>query len=217
MTSKFPLLDPAGVSGNPYEGTGGGRKGNEQTMKGCLDWIGSGVARRRSMVWVAYIGAFAASLALLSGPSGSRAGSLPAPTGEVLLVVTGDISNTNADGEARFDRQMLEALGTTQLATRTPWHEKGAVFEGIRADRLMAAVAARGQAVRATAANDYRVTIPIADFAAHNVLLAMRIDGKDLTLRTKGPIWVIYPEQADLPAGERSERMIWQLVRLRVQ
>lgn len=156
-------------------------------------------------------------MAVMAGILDARADPLPAPTGDVLLVVTGNIGNTNADGEARFDRRMLMALGMTRLVTKTPWHKKGTVFEGIRADRLMEAVKARGEAVRATAANDYRVTIPMSDFAAHNVLLAMRIDEQDLTLRTKGPLWVIYPEESDLPVGERSERMIWQLVELRVE
>lgn len=159
----------------------------------------------------------AAILAAVTQGTETRAGSLPQPTGEVLLVVTGNIGNTNVGGEARFDRQMLESLGTTQLVTRTPWHSQRTVFEGVRADRLMGAVEARGEAVHATAANDYRVTIPLSDFAAHNVLLAMRIDNQDLTLRTKGPIWMIYPDDAELPDGERSERMIWQLVQFNVE
>lgn len=147
----------------------------------------------------------------------AQSGALPTPSGEVLLVVTGNIGNTNADGEARFDRQMLTALGVTRIETQTPWHENGAVFEGVRADRLLDRVQARGSAVLATAANDYHVTIPLSDFAAHNVLLAMRVDGVDLRLRTKGPIWVIYPAEADLPDRVRAERMIWQLVEMRIE
>lgn len=179
--------------------------------------VSGGHGRPRCRKWVARAGLAALLMAVMAGILDARADSLPAPTGEVLLTVTGKIGNTNADGEARFDREMLMALGMTRLVTQTPWHAKGTVFEGVRADRLMQAVQARGEAVRATAANDYRVTIPMTDFSDHNVLLAMRIGGQDLTLRTKGPLWVIYPEESDMPLGERSERMIWQLVELRVE
>lgn len=154
--------------------------------------------------------------ALLLAMPLAQAGSLPVPAGEVLLVVSGKIDVTNAPGEARFDRNMLESLGVDRMVTKTPWHRAAAVFEGVRADRVMRLVKPRGSSVLAIAANDYHVTIPLSDFAAHNVLLAMRIDGKDLRLRTKGPIWMIYPADANLPSRERHERMIWQLVELRV-
>ena len=39
-----------------------------------------------------------------------RAASLAAPAGKVLLTVRGKIANTNADGSARFDLAMLDAL-----------------------------------------------------------------------------------------------------------
>ncbi len=145
------------------------------------------------------------------------AGALPDPKGEVLLVIKGAIRNTNVNGEAHFDRELLAGIGWTEIVTRTPWHEQDTVFEGVEAARVMEMVGARGDTIVALAANDYHVTIPVTDFAKHGVLLAMRIAGEDLTLRNKGPIWVIYPEEAKMPAGERAERMIWQLVELRIK
>lgn len=147
----------------------------------------------------------------------AMAGQLTTPTGEVLLIVGGDIQNTNMDGEAHFDRDMLRALGMTETVTRTPWHEKGTVFEGVLARRVMEAAGAKGTTVWATAANDYKVSMPFGDFTAYDILLAMSIDGEALRLRTKGPIWVIYPEETDLPSHSREERMIWQLVKLHVE
>jgi len=212
-------LDPQRVSGNASVEWELALTDEQAMTRGGGSAAGRSLGHRHRK-WVARAGTVMVLVAVLGGPwrpTDSRAGALPVPTGEVLLVVTGNIGNTNVGGEARFDRQMLEALGTSRLVTRTPWHPDGNVFEGVRADRLLKAVEARGEAVRATAANDYRVTIPLSDFAAHDVLLAMRIDGRDLTLRTKGPIWVIYPDDADLPEGERSERMIWQLVQFDVE
>ena len=42
----------------------------------------------------------------------AKAASLPLPTGKTILTITGRISVTNEGGAARFDRPMLEALGT---------------------------------------------------------------------------------------------------------
>ncbi len=80
----------------------------------------------------------------------------------------------------------------------------------------MEAVGANGTSVTALAANDYKVTIPMADFSRYDVLLATHINGEELRLRTKGPIWMIYPDSVDLPPLVRQERMIWQLTELRV-
>lgn len=167
---------------------------------------------RRALVAVAGILLWSALVA-----SPVRAGQLALPTGEVLLIVAGAIENTNMDGEAHFDREMLRALGMTEIVTGTPWHDKGTVFEGVLARRVMEAVGARGTKARAIAANDYKVWLPKADFTEYNILLAMHIDGEALRLRTKGPIWVIYPEGTGLPAHTQEERTIWQLVKLHIQ
>ena len=160
-----------------------------------------------------------AGAVLWLAPVGSpaRADQLAPPTGEVLLIVGGEIENTNIGDEAHFDREMLRALGMTEIVARTPWHEKDTVFEGVLARRVMEAVGARGTSVRAIAANDYKVSLPLEDFTGYDILFAMYIDGEALQLRTKGPIWVIYPEGTDLPSHAREERMIWQLVKLHVE
>ena len=164
---------------------------------------------------LAGVASFVLLLSVMGSPAG--AGQLAFPTGEVLLIVEGEIENTNNGDEAHFDREMLRALGMTEIVTGTPWHEKEAVFEGVLARRVMAAVGARGTMARAIAANDYKVWLPLTDFTDYDILLAMHIDGEALRLRTKGPIWVIYPEGTGLPTTARSERMIWQLLRLHIQ
>jgi hypothetical protein len=148
-----------------------------------------------------------------------RADDLPRPTERVILTVAGAITRTNAPGRAEFDRTMLEQLGLTRLRTWTPWTEGEPEFQGVPARRLMAAVGATGTAVRALALNDFESTIPLADFERYLVLLATRTDGKQLQVRDKGPIWIIYPwadhpELDDLPTRRKS---VWQLRSLHVQ
>ena len=118
---------------------------------------------------------------------------LPQPSGPVLLKVTGRIRNANADGAARFDRTMLEALGIRQLATSTAWTEGRTEFEGVLASDLLDAVGAEGSGVLATALNDYSVSIPLDELRRYPVLLALKMNGKYLKIMDKGPIWIVYP------------------------
>ena len=43
------------------------------------------------------------------------------------------------------------------------------------------------------AANDYFVDIPTQDFRDYDAILAMEADGKQLSRRDKGPLWLMYP------------------------
>lgn len=164
--------------------------------------------------------AFLAGAAFTLLPAASAAtDTLPQPTGPVILTVDGKISRTNGPGVARFDRSMLEMLGMTTLKTLTSWTEGEVAFEGVPAKRLMESVGATGTHVSALALNDYKADIPISDFDLYHVMLALKQDGTTLTVRDKGPIWIVY-EAKSSDVSERADvrmRMVWQLSRLTVQ
>lgn len=67
--------------------------------------------------------AFATGLAagtIMAGPASAQA--LPKPTGRVILTVSGKIGVHNDGETAKFDREMLEALGQASFVTSTPWY-----------------------------------------------------------------------------------------------
>ncbi len=145
--------------------------------------------------------------------------SLPEPTAPPLLVVDGAIDIANRDGAAVFDRPMLESLGLRTLRTSTTWTDGTVLFEGVLMRDVLRAAGARGETVEAAAINDYRIRIPITDFETYDVLIALRMNGKDLSLRDKGPLWIVYPrdDHSELKNGRRDHRWVWQLNRLRVR
>ncbi|THH34254.1 hypothetical protein E4Z66_19270 [Aliishimia ponticola] len=148
----------------------------------------------------------------------AHAAQLGVPHGRVLLEVSGQIGNTNGDGVARFDREMLEALDWREVETYTSFTEGLQRFAGPTLASLLEAVAADGTKLHATAINDYYVVIPTGHADEHDVILALDHDGKPMRVRDKGPIWVVYPlEEAE--AGEKpfDTEMIWQLNRLSVR
>ena len=112
------------------------------------------------------------ALAVLVLASASDAAALPAPKGKVILTVSGAIENTNADGVAEFDRDMLESLGLSGVQMETQWTLGRPVFEGVLASALLDAVGARGDTARAVALNDYVVEIPLDDLRRYPVMLA---------------------------------------------
>lgn len=148
----------------------------------------------------------------------ARAESLPEPSGQVILTVRGDIALTNATAEARLDRAMIEAMGVSTLHTGTIWTDGTSEFNGVELARLMLRLGADGSILRLTALNDYAVEIPMSEAVAGGPLLAFRMDGKDLSPRDKGPLWMVYPYDVD-PKYKNEvsySRSIWQLSMIEV-
>lgn len=141
---------------------------------------------------------------------------LPQPNGDVLLTVSGAIDVTNNGDTAEFDLSMLQALDDTTVETTTIWTEGKQTFQGVSLDALMKRLGVDAGTLRATAINDYSVEIPVSDAVPGGPILAYLLNGETMSIRDKGPLWVIYPFDAD--ADYRSEviysRSIWQLDRI---
>lgn len=156
-------------------------------------------------------------LLVLAGPA--QADALPAPAGDVILRVTGNIANGNDGSGALFDLDGLETLPHTQVVTSTPWTEGQTVFDGVLLRDLLAAVGATGENLRAVAINDYAVDIPAEDAVAYDVIVAYQMNGAPMSVRDKGPLWIVYPmdDHDGLKTPETEAKMIWQLRDIAVQ
>ncbi|RDJ27919.1 hypothetical protein DWF00_12810 [Bosea caraganae] len=142
---------------------------------------------------------------------------MPQPEGRPLLEISGRITATNRNAAAVFDRAMLEKLGLRTLRTGTAWTDGVKVFEGVLVRDLLAAVGAeRATMMRAVALNDYVVDIPLSDFQRYDAIIALSMDGRELTARDKGPLWIVYPRDqfGELQDERYDARWIWQLKQL---
>ena len=159
----------------------------------------------------------AATLGMLAAMP-ARAQGFAAPAGEVILTISGTIANTNADGKLALDRALLESLPQHEFATTTIWTEGVITFRGVLLRDLLQAVGAKGATVALTALNDYRISMPAADVTATGPMLAYLMNGAPMSVRQKGPVWLVYPYDAD-PAFRTEQtyaRSIWQLDRIEV-
>ena len=143
---------------------------------------------------------------------------LPRPSGEVLLAVSGAITVTNSDGAALLDREMLEAMDPASFTTTTIWTDGTHSFVGVPLTVLLDRLGAEGSLLRATAINDYTVEIPVSDAVEGGPILAYRMDDRPMSVRDKGPLWIVYPYDSapEYRSEEIYARSIWQLNRIEV-
>lgn len=141
------------------------------------------------------------------------------PEGEIILSVEGAIGAQNDGTAARFDFDMLSALGTETIVTSTTWTDGVIEFTGVPVVAVLNAVDASGTTVTASALNDYASTMPIELLEESGAILAFTMDGERMSRRDKGPLWLIFPWD-DKPVYARPEykiHAVWQLNRLTVE
>lgn len=144
---------------------------------------------------------------------------LTAPQGDIILEVTGAVSNRNSDDGAQFDMEMLRALPSTIIHTHTSVMDGAQRFEGFLLRDLLGGLGAKGLTIRASALNDYNVDIPLADIEKFDVIVAHSMNGSPLSLRDKGPLWIVYPrdQHPELQDIRYDYRWVWQLKALEVE
>lgn len=141
------------------------------------------------------------------------------PRGPVLLTISGTIKRTNSGNHAVLDAAILKSLPQHTLRTDTPWTDGITTFEGPLLQDVIKLVGGEGQELLATALNDYVVSIPRSDIENHGVILAMKRNGLELTVRSKGPLWVIYPWKTNekLRTERYYSRSIWHLSEIEIR
>lgn len=152
------------------------------------------------------------TIGLLVGAQAAET-NLPTPEGAIVLTVTGEIASKNAPEGAVFDMEMLMKLPAKSFSTTTIWTEGSRQFTGVSLVDLLEAVDADGRNLKARALNDYVVDIPLSEEASAGALVAYAVDGKPMSVRDKGPLWIVYPFDSDSMFQTETvySRSIWQL------
>ena len=123
-------------------------------------------------------------------------------------------------GDVRiYELEDLQELDPVDIVTATPWTDAPERFTGVPLARLLAGPLTGGGLLRLVALNDYEIMMPLAEIGEEVPIVAHLREGRPMSIRDKGPFWIIYP----FDAGEafQSElifsRSVWQLVRIEVQ
>ncbi|WP_205789976.1 hypothetical protein [Microvirga makkahensis] len=136
----------------------------------------------------------------------------------MLLIISGSTGQTAMGYEARLDRNMLESLRPASVETFSFVWAKKPLCEDIPRRIVPGREGRKGTSIVVTVPNRCKITTPLGDLK-YEPVSAMRVDGQVLTLRDKGPPWVVYPGEAApaLQAPIYEARWIWQLIRLQVE
>lgn len=164
-------------------------------------------------LWLALLMAVAVLVAVSIHPRDIVVSIQPAFIGKSVLVVEGQGRRTP------FDMHALEALPQRTYTVVTPWYLRSVSFQGPLLRDVLASAGASGTRIEAIAVNDFTAEIPFDHAEAHDMIVALRMDGKPMSARDKGPLFLIYPYDR-LPVEEREAyfgRSVWQLDVLRVK
>jgi hypothetical protein len=125
-----------------------------------------------------------------------------------------------SDATTEMSREEIDGLEQIVISTENDFSDGMTMFEGPLARDVFAAAGAPLEGVGVfIAANDYRVEIPLEDFAKYDVIFATSMNGNRLSLRDKGPIWLVYPmsDHVELQDSVFNSRLIWQLVKIELK
>ena len=140
-----------------------------------------------------------------------------------MLTVTGRITKTNSPDKMSYTFSMadLQKLGDVHVKSTTRYTGVGD-FAGPRIRDILKAVGADPAAtvVSVVALDGYQQTIPVTDFAKWDVIVAHSLNGKRLTVESKGPLWIMYPidaHPAELLNNATTMKLVWSLTGLVVK
>ncbi|MCD2174482.1 molybdopterin-dependent oxidoreductase [Rhizobium sp. C4] len=159
-------------------------------------------------------GAFAISTGALT----SNALALDKPAGDTILTITGHVTKTNSSKAATFDMAMLEKLDGRKATMETPWTTGKTEFSGPYLRAVLAAAGASGKKLIVKALNDYASEVPFEDAEKLDTILAVRMNGDEMSVREKGPVFLIYPFDKDhsLYNEKYFSRSVWQIKEIEV-
>lgn len=144
---------------------------------------------------------------------------VPAPTGEVILTITGDISNTNQGDTLAFDMETLESLELVRYTVADPWQQMEVAYTGVLlADLLAVAGAGEGAtAVNVIALNDYAYEVPISETDEWPVLVATQSNGEYMTIENTGPTRIIFPYDTYDDISAARNMSVWNIGSMEVK
>lgn len=129
-----------------------------------------------------------------------------------------------ADGDYLLTEGAILALPQVVTKTHTVWTEGLQTFEGPLARDVLSAAGIEaeslvGKVATLHASNDYTIEIPAEDFIKYDVIIARKMNGISMTVRDKGPYWLIYPrdEVSELTDSRFDHRWVWQLTKIKIK
>ena len=121
---------------------------------------------------------------------------------------------TDATGQVTtLTLDQIEAMGLDKVETTTTWTDGKQVFEGVLLSRLADRFGGQSNKLVVRAINEYEAEIEVSEIRKYRVLLAVRQNGERMSVREKGPGWIVYPrdDHAELAVESHNFKWVWQV------
>ncbi|MGJ8546860.1 MAG: molybdopterin-dependent oxidoreductase [Sulfitobacter sp.] len=116
--------------------------------------------------------------------------------------------------EKSYSFEELSQLPQTEVMTKNDYVDATTRFSGPTLRMILEQNGiASGAEINMHALNDFFVTAPASDAYNYDVILALLMNGEPMSVRDKGPIWIIYPmdDHPELSDDLYNGRLVWQL------
>ncbi|GAL17975.1 hypothetical protein JCM19235_6528 [Vibrio maritimus] len=137
--------------------------------------------------------------------------SLPALASDLTLKSGGVVLKTYTDND-------LSSMPQATINTELPWLNGENQFTGVKLEDLFAqSNTPLPELITFIALNDYKVSIRLEDIKQYQPIIANRKNGERMSIRDKGPYWVIFPlsQYPEIDNTDYHAMMIWQLKEVR--
>ena len=114
----------------------------------------------------------------------------------------------------QFSREQLLLLPQKEISTSLPWLDGELVYSGVALQTVLETKdLTMASQVTFVALNDYKIAVPKEDFDDYQPIIAIKQNGQFMSVREKGPYWLIYPLSStpDIDNTDFHAKMIWQI------
>jgi hypothetical protein len=148
--------------------------------------------------------------------------SIPVPTDDVILTVTGltETRNVEADKSIQMDLKTIESIGLVEYTVTDPFERKEIIYRGVLMSDLLDVmqVSSTAKTLHMVALNDYSIDVPLEDMRKYPVIFALQADGEYMPVSTRGPAMLVYPyDDFTFDQSVYNDYWIWQIASIDVR
>ncbi len=137
-------------------------------------------------------------------------------TQEQKFVLEFQYPEASGQEPVRMTVEDLKKLPHAGFETSTIWTEGLQTFEGVWLKDLIRHLDVSEGTLELSALNEYLIEIEVEEVGDLGALVAYMRNGKPMTARDKGPLWVVFPYDSDVKFQSETTyaRSVWQLDRI---
>lgn len=144
---------------------------------------------------------------------------IPQPAGnrDRVLIVNTDSSTHCGSKELIFSEKQLEELPQKTFKTQHTWATTPQEFSGPLLADVLKKICPSARDIYLRSLDQYSIMVNFSKVAKYEPILALKIDGQPLTIREKGPLWLmINTDGYKVPTRSLDSLFVWQLYYIRI-